>query len=100
MMFYLFRLPQEQGCYDGMHYLLKDTFFYFGDMSNNLPLSQTPSLKRIYTKAHSLNLHHPGLCPEATKRGYGNKKKEDKEKEETVQHRLDQRPRNTHNENL
>lgn len=31
---------------------------------DHLPLCQTPSLKRIYTKAHSLNLHLLDLNPE------------------------------------
>ena len=31
----------------------------------HLPLSQTPSLKRIYTKAHSLYLHLLDLHPES-----------------------------------
>lgn len=33
--------------------------------SSHLPLCQTPSLKRIYTKAHSLNLHLLDLHPES-----------------------------------
>lgn len=33
--------------------------------SNHLPLCQNPSLKRIYTKAHSLNLHPLDLHPES-----------------------------------
>lgn len=41
--------------------------------SDHLPLCQNPSLKRIYTKAHSLNLHPLDLHPEsrsmAIKRG-------------------------------
>lgn len=48
--------------------------------SDHLPLCQTPSLKRIYTKAHSLNLHLPDLHPEsrgmATRRG-GERQRED-----------------------
>lgn len=48
--------------------------------SDHLPLCQTPSLKRIYTKAHSLNLHLLDLHPEsrgmATGRG-GERQRED-----------------------
>lgn len=47
---------------------------------DHLPHCQTPSLKRIYTKAHSLNLHLLDLHPEcwgmATGRG-GKRQKED-----------------------
>lgn len=38
---------------------------YMGHI-NNLPFCQTPSLNRIYTMVHSLNLHLQRLCPEFT----------------------------------
>ena len=55
---------------------------------DHLPLHQNPSLKRIYTKAHSLNAHLLDLCPEST--GPWQQGKEEKDKEKTVQtaHRL------------
>lgn len=90
---------QREGCvmahayfFHSFVYLFIFTDTFTGGWHHNerqdLPLFfQTPSLKRIYTKAHSLNLHHPGLqvCPECTRGGgrggggHGNKEEEDKE---------------------
>ena len=80
-----------------IHFFFKDTFT--GDMNNNLPLFPTPSLKRIYTKAHSLNLHHPGLCPVSTK-GYGDKDRRTKRKRRQFSTGLSWDPAQTKNENL
>lgn len=44
---------------------IKNTVHCHFTDSDHLPLCQTPSLKRIYTKAHSLNLHLLDLHPES-----------------------------------
>lgn len=53
--------------------------------ATNLPVCQTPSQKRTYTMAHSLNLHLPDLHPEATEIWQQGKDKEKKRQKETVQ---------------
>lgn len=62
-----------------LSHAINTMYCHFKD-SDDLPLCQTPSLKRIYTKAHSLNLHLPDLHPEsrgmATRRG-GERQRED-----------------------
>lgn len=44
---------------------------------SNLPVSQTPIPKRIYTKVHSLNLSLLGLYPES--KGVGDRGMEERE---------------------
>ncbi len=55
--------------------------------SANLPLCQTPSQKRTYTKAHSLNVHLLDLCPESTE--IWQQGKEDKERERKKETRIE-----------
>lgn len=50
--------------------------------SGHLPHCQTPSLKRIYTKAHSLNLHLLDLHPESRAQ---RQEEEERDTEKTVQ---------------
>lgn len=64
-----------------LSHAIKNTIRCRSEDSDHLPLCQTPSLKRIYTKAHSLNLHLLDLHPEsrggmATRRG-GERQRED-----------------------
>lgn len=61
---------------------IKNTVHCHFTDSDHLPLCQTPSLKRIYTKAHSLNLHLLDLHPES--RGMAIKRRgEEREREDS-----------------
>ncbi len=64
--------------------------------SANLPLCQTPSQKRTYTKAHSLNVHLLDLFPESTEiwqQGKEDKEKEREREKETRRERVRERER-------
>lgn len=59
--------------------------FFNGCDHQNLPVSQTPIPKRIYTKAHSLNLSLLGLYPES--KGVGDTGMEERERQHYVENR-------------
>lgn len=52
--------------------------------TTNLPVCQTPSQKRTYTMAHSLNLHLPDLHPESTEIWQQGKKNKEKERQKEM----------------